>query len=343
VNWEPQDLVEFSVDVNLDDASIPDCLEQAIAAEQVGFDRAWLSDHFHPWTHTDAHESFCWVMLAAVLGKTKKLSVSTAVTTPTFRYHPAIVAQAFATLGILYPGRVSIGVGAGEAMNEAPLGFEWPSAKERAERLEEAVKIIKLLWNEDFVSFKGKYYTLDAANLYDKPSTPVPLYVASRGPVVTRMAGALADGYLTPFDGVGGGAAYVKEKLFPILERGAIENGRDPKKIRRCAMIGYSYDEDYDTALELCRKEGANLVPNFFNMGIHDPRKVEALAAPIDRNEFKKIWAIITEPEELIGKTEEAMAMGFDEIVFQGFSRDQTEFFRKLGTRVLPSLRDAHR
>ncbi len=124
----------------------------------------------------------------------------TGLTAPTTRYHPAIVAQAFATLGDMYPGRVFIALGTGEAMNELPLGLNWPGFKERAERLEEAIKVMRLLWTKEFVNFRGKYYRLSGANLYTKPQRPIPIYVAANGPKTAEMAGRHADGFLTlPF------------------------------------------------------------------------------------------------------------------------------------------------
>jgi len=335
-------MVDIGIDINMDEWPAPECLSQAKVAEKAGFDKVWISDHFHPWSHTNSHGGFCWVMVSSILANTTTVKASTAVTTPSFRYHPAIVAQAFATLGMLYPGRVNLGLGAGEAMNEVPLGFGWPAPKERVDRLEEALKVIRLLWNKDFVSFSGRYFTLDSANIYDKPTTPVPIYVASQGPRVTKVAGALADGFLCPLDEPHG-AAYAESTLLPILRKGALENNRDPHKIRLCAMVGYSYDRDYDKASERCRKQGANLVPGFFDLPIQDPRKIEALAALVDRKEFAKGWNIITDVEDMIGKGEEALRAGFNEIVFQGFSEDQSMTIEEFGRKVIPHLSDASR
>jgi coenzyme F420-dependent glucose-6-phosphate dehydrogenase len=154
-------------------------LEHAIHAEAVGFDIIIASDHFHPWSDTGGQAGFPWIFLAAVAERTSKVEVGTAVTTPLFRYHPAIVAQAFATLDYLYPGRVSITVGTGHAMNETPLGFEWPGFKEKVGRLREAIEIIQLLWGGDFVTYEGTYYKIKTAKLYTKPKTKIPMYVAT--------------------------------------------------------------------------------------------------------------------------------------------------------------------
>jgi len=148
-------------------------LELAPLAEKAGFDTIWASDHFHPWQDTNASSCFTWAWIAAAAERTKKAPIGTAVTCPMFRYHPAIVAQAFATLRAMYPERIFIGLGTGEALNEVPLGYTWPSVKERIERFEESIQIMRKLWTEEWVDFKGKYYRLKQAKLYVKPTTPV--------------------------------------------------------------------------------------------------------------------------------------------------------------------------
>ena len=171
-------------------------LDFAVAAEENGFESVFVSDHFQPWRHSDGHSPFALAWLAATGERTKRVVLGTSVVTPTFRYHPAIVAQAFGTLGSLFPGRVILGVGTGEHLNEGALGIPWPDNKERFARLREAVKLIRLLWAEQSVTFDGEYYHTRNATIYDRPDDPVPIYVGAGGPQVAKYAGRAGDGLI---------------------------------------------------------------------------------------------------------------------------------------------------
>jgi len=326
----------FGVDLNMDLYPANEIVEQARLAEREGFDRVWVSDHFHPWLHEGAHEGFAWAAIASAAALTRKMPIGTCVTAPILRYHPAIVAQAFATLELMHPRRIFLGLGLGEGMNEVPLGYDWPPTDERIERLEEAIRIIRLLWTKDFVTYKGKYYRLTKANLYDKPTSSIPIIIASNGPVVTRLAGKYADGYLThPFT-----HKRLKEKLFPALEEGAKEAKRDPKSIEKCLMFPCSYDEDYDRAEAGVARVAANLVPGMLDLNVYDPRKIEALGRLVDRKEYPKLFLIATEPESLIKKSEEYIRLGFSHVNYVNFGPDEMKFIRFCGTRVVPELRN---
>lgn len=168
-------------------------VEYAVRAEELGLDTVMVSDHFLPWRHDGGHPRFALAWMAAVAERTSRVRIGTSVLTPTFRYNPAVVAQAFATMSLLSQGRVILGVGTGEALNEiAVSGREWPEFKERFARLREAVRLMRELWTSDNVSFDGDYYTLVDAKIYDRPDEPVPVYVAAGGPVVARYAGRAA-------------------------------------------------------------------------------------------------------------------------------------------------------
>ncbi|MGI9418907.1 MAG: TIGR03557 family F420-dependent LLM class oxidoreductase, partial [Geminicoccaceae bacterium] len=174
-----------------------DLLEFAVHAETVGFDQILVSDHFQPWRHTDGHAPFSFAWLGALGERTSHAVIGTSVVTPTFRYHPSIVAQAMATLGALYPNRVLLGVGTGESLNDVPAtGMGWPPFKERIGRLREAIDLMQRLWREDRVTFEGTYYRTENATLYDRPDQPLPLYVAASGPTAARLAGEVADGFI---------------------------------------------------------------------------------------------------------------------------------------------------
>src|SRR5438067_1441744 len=193
------------------------------AAERAGFDAVWSSDHFQPWQDNEGHSAFAWLTLAAVGQRTSRVVMGTGVTVPTYRYRPAIVAQGFATLGQLYPGRVFLGVGTGEAINEEAATGEWAGYAERAERMVEAIGIIRKLWSGEVVNHQGKFYTIKTARLYDLPPQPVPIYVAAGGKRSMRLAGEHGDGLIT------GAETAMKPDLRAAFEEGARAAGKDPK------------------------------------------------------------------------------------------------------------------
>ena len=166
-------------------------------AEEVGFDSVFVSDHFQPWKHNGGHAPNSLAWLGALGASTRRVVIGTSVATPTFRYHPSIVAQAFGTLGAMCPGRVVLGIGTGESLNEVPaIGMKWPGAKERRDRLRESVRLINKLWTEDRVSFEGQYYRTESATIYDKPKEKVPIWIAASGPLAAAMAGQIAEGFI---------------------------------------------------------------------------------------------------------------------------------------------------
>ena len=172
-------------------------LDFSVAAEKAGFDSVFVSDHFQPWKHTDGHAPSALAWLGALGASTSRIVMGTSVLTPTFRYHPSVVAQVFGTLGSLFPGRVILGVGTGESLNEVPsTGMAWPEMKERFARMREAISLIRKLWAEDRVSFEGQYYKTANATIYDKPDGPVPIYIAAAGPQVAKYAGRAGDGFI---------------------------------------------------------------------------------------------------------------------------------------------------
>lgn len=313
-------------------------LEYAVMAEKEGFDSVWTGDHFHPWVHTGAKCGFAWVWLGSLGERTSRVMFGTGLTAPTIRYHPAIVAQAFATLGDMYPGRVFIALGTGEAMNELPLGLNWPPFKERAGRLEEAIKIMRLLWTKEFVNFRGKYYRLNGANLYTKPPKPIPLYVAANGPKVAEIAGRHADGFLTlPFPD-----SHYKDVLFPALEKGAKEAGRDPAKIEKLMELQMAYDEDYNKAVQATRWWAPTVLPIFFKAPISDPREIEAHGKLVSEEGLLTGWFISSKIDDHIKNIERYIKLGFTNIHLQSSSPDESKFIQTFGRKVLPYLRETY-
>src|ERR1700723_2121113 len=174
-----QQLLKFGYKASAEQFGPRELLEFSCLAEDVGFDSVFVSDHFQPWKHTGGHAPFSFAWLGALGAKTSRVVMGTSVITPTFRYHPSVVAQAFGTLGAMFPERVILGVGTGESLNEVPaLGLAWPEAKERTARLKEALTLIRQLWSEERVSFKGQYYSTDKGTIYDRPSPRPPIHAA---------------------------------------------------------------------------------------------------------------------------------------------------------------------
>jgi len=223
-------------------------LELARLTEKAGFQFMPISDHFHPWFHTGAAAGFAWTWISAAAAMIPNIRLGPMVVAPIGRYHPAIIAQSFATMDEMFPGRFFLGLGTGEAMNELPLGFPWPSFEERLERLRESVEIIRTLWSSDFVKYEGKFYSLKGANLYTKPRTRIPIYIAAHGSRTAALVGKFADGFATI-------NAFPKfNELWSIIERTAIEAGRDPATIAKHTELFVSYAADYEQAVSAERK-----------------------------------------------------------------------------------------
>lgn len=313
-------------------------LELVPLVEKAGFDTIWASDHFHPWFDTNASSGFAWAYVAAAAERTKKVPIGTAVTCPMFRYHPAIVAQAFATLRAIYPGRIFLSVGTGEALNEVPLGTIWPPMRERIERLEESIRLIRKLWTEDRVDFKGKYYRLRQAKLYVKPDTPVPMYVASFGPKVAEIAGKYADGYLTALVS----EERLRDVLIPAIERGAKKMNRDASRIEKVMELDVAYDNDYTRALKKVRFLAGMMFDAQFRYDRSDPREIEAIGSLIGDEHVAKGFVIGTKAEDFIAKIEKTIKMGFDQTYLLSSSPDEKAFIKLCAKEIIPYVKDAY-
>jgi coenzyme F420-dependent glucose-6-phosphate dehydrogenase len=225
-------------------------LDYSVLAEEVGLKIVAISDHFQPFRHHGGHSPASLPWLGALGERTKRAVLGTSVLTPTLRYQPSVIAQAFATLACLNPRRVFLGVGTGESINETPpTGVEWPPAKERRARLAEAIELIRRLWNEERVTFEGGYYRTERATIYDRPHEPVPIYVAASGPLAAKLAGRVGDGFIC----TSGKKPELYVQLVAALEEGAGAAGRDPGQIERMIEIKVSYDRDAQYAKDACR------------------------------------------------------------------------------------------
>lgn len=311
-------------------------LDFAVEAEGLGFDSVWVSDHFQPWRHTNGHAPFALVWLAAAAERTKRVTLGTSVLTPTFRYQPAMVAQAFGTLGVLYPGRMILGVGSGESLNEvAVTAADWPPAKERLARLREAVELIRRLWSEDLVTFDGQYYHTRNATIYDKPDRPVPIYISAGGPIAARFAGREGDGFICTS---GKGDELYRDQLLPAVEEGARSAGRDPSTIERAIEVKVSYDTDKARALEDTRIWAALALPAEDKVSIHDPREMERRAEEV-ADEASGRWLVSSDSEEHVEQVGHYIELGFTHLIFHAPGDDQSRFLQLYARDILPRLR----
>lgn len=309
-------------------------LRFAALAQTSGFDFVPISDHFHPWFHTNAACPFAWSWMSAAAATIPKIRLGTIVTAPIGRYHPAVIAQAFATMDAMFPNRVFIALGTGEAMNDSPLGYPWPKFPERLERLKESLEIIRQLWTMDFVTYSGTYYTLNGAKLYTKPKGRIPIYVAANGPQAASLVGKYADGYAT-IDPV---MSNIKT-LWPIIEQAAKDAGRDANQLSKNVELFFSYSQNYDEALASARKWKSGLIPNILNLPIHDPRELERQGNEISDAELAKVWTITTDAEPIIKKAEEAISLGYNEIQLHSASPSEDNFLNICNKEVLPQLK----
>ncbi len=313
-------------------------LEFGVEAERQGFDSVVVSDHFQPWRHTDGHAPFSFAWLAALGERTSRVILGTSVVTPTFRYHPAIVAQAMATISNLNPGRVMLGVGTGESLNEVPvLDIEWPESPERFARLKEAIELIERLWREDFVTHQGQYYKTRAATIYDRPEEPVKLYVAAAGPAAARLAGRVADGFICTS---GKGLELYRETLLPAVAEGAAKAGRDYDGIEKMIEMKVSFDTDKQRAKEDTRVWAALALPAEKKMGVEDPREMERLANELPLDQAASRWIVSDDPDEHVERIKPYVELGFTHLVFHAPGPDQDRFLKLYGEQILPRLRD---
>ena len=228
-------------------------------------------------------------------------------------------------------------------MNEAVFETPWPPFKERVKRLEEAIKIMKLLWSGNFVNFKGNYYKLHKANLYTKPSTPVPLYVAAFGPTVTELAGKYADGYLTTIATTTAAAeAHYRNVLLPALEKGAKSVGRNPDDITKVYEMHLSYDDDYDKALKAARFWAGASLPAMFKYPVTDPREVEEHGNMVGDEQVAEAWTVGTNPDDYIKQAEKYIKMGFQHLYFVSGSPDEVKTIRMYGKHVIPYIKSSY-
>jgi coenzyme F420-dependent glucose-6-phosphate dehydrogenase len=305
-------------------------------AEELGLGTIAVSDHFQPWRHDGGHTPAVFPWLGALGEATREAMLGTSVLTPTMRYHPSIVAQAFATLACLNPGRVFLGVGTGEALNETPAtAAEWPGAKERRMMLRESIKLIRTLWSEERVTFEGEYYRTDRATIYDRPDEPIPIYMAASGPLAAKLAGRVADGYIA----TSGKDPQLYRDLLEALAEGAEAAGRDVEQIDKFIEIKVSYDKDVRYAKEACNFWAPLALKPEEKTGIDDALEMEQAADKIlDRAHTRFI--VSDDPDQVVERIAPYIEVGFTHLIFHGPGDDQERFLRGFCADVLPKLQE---
>jgi G6PDH family F420-dependent oxidoreductase len=299
-----------------------DLVAQAVKAQRAGFDRLWISDHYHPWNDAQGHSPMVWSVIGAIAQATDAMWVTTAVTCPTVRLHPAIIAQAAATSAVLLDGRFLLGVGSGEALNEHILGDRWPAADERLEMLEEAVHVIRKLWAGGFQDHRGLHYRVEHARVYDLPEVPPPIVVSGFGPKAIDLAARIGDGYCT---------------VAP--DGDAVQQFRTDAKRGSLVHGGMKVCLDADEAK--ARQTVHRLWPNEALPG----ELAQVLPTP---QHFEQASEIVTEEmvaaevpcgpdlERHLEKIEEYAAAGFDELYINQIGPEQDAFFEAYREHVLP-------
>lgn len=333
---ETHTMLRFGYKASAEQFAPSQLVEFSVAAEEYGFDSVAMSDHFQPWRHAGGHAPFVFACLAAAGERTQRVKLGTSVVTPTFRYHPAIVAQAIGTLACMYPGRLWLGVGTGESMNEVPLGVTWPEQSERFARLKEAVELLRLLAEHERVSYEGKFYRTHNATIYDRPAAPVPVYLAASGPAVARLAGRVADGFICTS---GKDWALYSDVLLPSVAEGARKGGRDLSAIDLAIELKVSFDPDRRRALADTTNWAALGLSAEQKVDVEDPRELERLAAALSVEEAARRWIVSTDPDEHVQRIKPYIDLGFRHLIFHAPGSDQLRFLSLYAEHVLPRLR----
>jgi G6PDH family F420-dependent oxidoreductase len=328
-------MTKISIQAAHEQVNPNDLLKDVITMDENGIQRCWTSDHYMPWWDSGASGGAAWPWLGAALARTRNIVVGTGVTAPILRYHPAIVAQVFATLEYMFPNRVFLGIGRGEALNEVTSGHSWPSNSEKFERLKEAIYIIRKLWTGDWVDFKGNYYWVRDSKLYTKPSNHIPLYLAGIGKQSARLAGEEADGFVTNELDVG----VIRDKLFPALKKGAMSSGKDYDSLEKILFLPASYHVDKQKALESIRFWRGAMIKAFFDVDVHDPRKIQENGQIIGDDTLEKKLLVISTAEEGIQKLKKYIELGFTEIVLTNSSPNRDELVKLISESISPHYR----
>ena len=308
----------------------PQLADFGVAAEQAGFDLLAISDHFQPWQANQGHTGEAWVTLGVIGQRTKRIWMGPTVTCPTFRYNPAVVAEAFATLNAFFPGRIFLGIGSGEALNEQAATGTWPRWSERSERLIEATQIIRRFWSGDPLQHRGKHYSVNA-KLCDPPTTRIPLLMAGNGPKAMRRAGEHADGLVTD------PKTWKQHK--GEFEKGAKAAGKNPGEmpvlVEQYVVVGDK--KEAEAAAKLWRF-GPKAFETYYD--IQDPKEIQRRAeAEIPLEKVYRDWPVSTDPGQHITVINELFDSGATIVNIHTGQADQMRVIEFYGNEVLPHVK----
>jgi len=304
-------------------------LDQARRAEEAGFEALWISDHFHPWNDEQGQSPFVWSIIGAI-AQVCSLPVTTAVTCPTTRIHPVIIAQAAATSAVLLNGEFRLGVGTGEALNEHVTGARWPSILQRLEQLEEAVEVMRRLWTGEFVTFHGQHYTVENARIYTRPDDPPPVYVSGFGPNAAELAGRIGDGFISTSP-----------------DREGLQRFRDSGGAGKPSQVGYKvcWGRDPEAAIDTAHRLWANSgVPGELSQVLPSPKHFEQVSGLVTRDMTRRAIAYGSDVQRHVDAFRPFAEAGFDEVYLSQIGgRDRNSdiagFFDFYRDEVLPALR----
>jgi G6PDH family F420-dependent oxidoreductase len=298
-------------------------VEQARLAEQAGFEALWISDHFHPWNDEQGQSPFVWSVIGAI-AQVCDLPVTTAVTCPTVRTHPVVIAQAAATSAVMLDGRFVLGVGSGEALNEHILGGPWPTVDVRLEMLEEAVEVIRKLWTGEFVNHRGRHYTVDTARIYTLPDTPPPIYVSAFGPQATDVAARIGDGFITTSPD-----AEMVERFRSASEKTTAQAG---------FKVSWAATEDEGAAIAHRLWSNSGL-PGELAQVLPSPRHFEQASTLVTKESTRESVVCGPDVDRHVAAFEPFAKAGFDEVYVSNMGPHYREMIEAYGRDVLPALK----
>jgi len=319
-------MVEFGYALSSEEIPSLDLVRNARRAEELGFQFALISDHYHPWVSQQGNSPFVWGVIGAIAQATERLRLGTGVTCPTMRIHPAVLAQAAATAAEMMPGRFFFGVGSGEALNEHILGDHWPPADIRLEMLEEALDVIRQLWTGEEVNYLGAYFTVENAQLYTLPEELPPIYVAASGEKAAALAGEIGDGLIS---------TSAEEDLVEQFRAAGGEGKPCFGQVKVC--WAESKAEAEEIVYEIWPTSG---IPGPLHADLPTPAHFEAAAKMLSKEDVVKDVACGPDPSVHLEKIEEMIEAGFDHIYIHQIGRDQEGFFRFYEREILPELKE---
>ncbi|GBC68417.1 F420-dependent glucose-6-phosphate dehydrogenase 1 [archaeon HR01] len=328
--------LKIGIDLGENEAEPRKFVECAVLAEKLGFDSVWFGDHFMPWIHTGGKAAFVWSVMAAALERTERIIMGPDVTCVIDgRYHPALIAQAAATLDNMYPGRVAIGVGSGEAVNEAPFFMDrwgkWPPWSERIRRTVEGVALMRKLWTStDYFSFQGEFFKMRDLFLYTKPKTAIPIYFSALGKRAAVYAGMYGDHLVTI-----GTPDQCRSQIFPNFEEGVKKSGRIPAEAEKMVLVNICVGPIEDSLRKLKSGMAGTLRRDAFETA--DPRMVESLAATVSDEMIFDGFVLVRKVSELESVVRAYLDVGAGHIVFG--TGANPEIIKELGNNVLPLFR----